>query len=60
MEETRRDKSNATDPYTPACFTLCLGKKKKRAMVKDKTGIKRDTEGKVCEIDGLFPSFDVL
>lgn len=40
--------------------SVCLGKKKKRAMVKDKTGIKRDTEGKVCEIDGLFPSFDVL
>lgn len=40
--------------------SVCLGKKKKRAMVKDKTGIKRDTEGKVCEIDGLFLSFDVL
>lgn len=41
--------------------SLCVfGEKKKRAMVKDKTGIKRDTEGKVCEIDGLFPSFDVL
>lgn len=59
MEETRRDKSNATDPCTPACFTL-FGEKKKRAMVKDKTGIKRDMEGKVCEIDGLFLSFDVL
>lgn len=47
----------------PSRARLCLGEKKKkkeRAMVKDKTGIKRDSEGKVCEIDGLFPSFDVL
>lgn len=60
MEETQRDKSNAPDPRTLVCSTLCVWEKKKRAMVKDKTGIKRDTEGKVCEMDGLFPSFDVL
>lgn len=48
MEETRQDKSNAPDLYS-VCFW------KKSETVKDKTLIKRDTEGKCVRLMGFFP-----